>query len=88
MKINSEFLTTPVETWQQNENFIKTKAEIRALSVVNDSAERGVSLAKDFQLTLTKDETQQQYLLHHVFDNRKLLPNEHKCTIIRSASEL
>lgn len=83
MNLDSEFLNMPAQTWQQNEEFRKAKAKIQALSVVNDPAERGISLAKDFQQTLTKDESQQ----HQVFDNRKLLPNEHKHLIVRSASE-
>ena len=47
---------------------------LEKLTVVNDTAEREVALAEDFNLLLTKDEDQRQYLLQAVKFHMKLYP--------------
>lgn len=45
------------------------------LSTVNDHAERGIALMQQFNLALTKDEEQRQYLLQVVESHRKEHPS-------------
>jgi len=45
------------------------------LHVVNDTAERAVSLIEDYNAILTKKETQKQYLLQIVKQHREHLPD-------------
>ena len=52
-------------------------ASINALRVVNDTAERGIHLIKQFNNT-TKDEEQKQFLLKIVHQMRKDVPQRTK----------
>jgi hypothetical protein len=58
-----------------------------ALSVVNDTAERGVKLIQDFSAILTNDEEQKQFLLQAVQEHRTLFPDASKGTIISGLSQ-
>ena len=53
------------------------QTRVRALRVVNDTAERGIALIKRFRESV-KDEKQKQYLLRVVELNRKALPKRTK----------
>ena len=55
---------------------------VTALKVVNDTAERGVKLIQDYNLILTKDEEQKQFLLQVVQEHRRLYPDASKKTIV------
>ena len=59
---------------------------VRELHVVNDFAERGVMLMQAYNLALTKDENQRQFLLQIVEDHRKRYgyPDPRKSTAIAS----
>ena len=46
--------------------------------VVNDIAERGISLTEQYNNFLTKNEEQLQYVLQVVQNHRKQFPNCHK----------
>ena len=52
---------------------------VRELRVVNGFAERGVALMQAYNLALTKDEDQHQFLLQ-VEDHRKRYPDARKST--------
>jgi len=49
--------------------------------VVNDISERAVKLIQDFATSITNDETQKQYLLQVVEQQRKAVPNFNKDTV-------
>jgi len=51
------------------------------LKVVNDLSERAVKLIQDFATSITNDETQKQYLLQVVEQQRKAVPNFNKDTV-------
>ena len=72
MRLPQGFLTDAVETWEEREYFKTVRITVRALSVVNDAAERAVKLATDFNEVLTKDEEQRQLLYQVVEYHRKL----------------
>lgn len=74
MQIDTNFLETPVEDWNTDENYINGKKRCAALVVVNDVAERAVKLISDFNDKSTKDSKQQQYLLQVVEYHRKNHP--------------
>lgn len=69
--IGSEWLSTSVKTWEQNEEYIKAKIFLKNIRVVNDVAERGVKLMQDFLLTLSKDEQNKQNILQSVESHRR-----------------
>ena len=58
LKIKTDFLDTDPSTWEDDHSFKTALAHVKTLQVVNDIAERGVALIKQFNKTLTKDEDQ------------------------------
>ena len=77
--VNSEWLKTPVQTWE--ENYLKA-INLKTIRVVNDVAERGVKLMQDFSLSLTKDEKSKQSVLQVVENHRKCFTDFRKATLI------
>lgn len=53
------------------------------LSVVNDTAERGVKLMQDFHGLITAEEEQKQFLLRCVQEHRRIFPDCNKKTLKR-----
>lgn len=51
------------------------------MKVVNDCAERGVSLIQKYNSSITMNENQKQYLLRAVDIHRKLFPTSSKETL-------
>jgi hypothetical protein len=56
---------------------------VKKLKVVNDIAERGVKLIKDYNECLTKNEEQKQFILQIVSDYRRRFPDCNKKTLSR-----
>ena len=52
------------------------------MNVVNDTAERIIALATEFNSSITKDESQKQYLLKVVAKHRKDMPSVSKTVFI------
>ena len=75
LKIDTAFLTLPVDEWDENECFKGACKLINNIHVVNDSAERGVKLASDF-LCRAQLEQRYQHLLQVVENDRSLLQNQ------------
>lgn len=80
-KVKTDFLTEDPRNWSENKDFLKLQSIVRGIKVVNDTAERGVKLIKDFNSTLTKDEEQRQFLLQVVTECRRLYPHTSKSTL-------
>ena len=79
LKINIDFvLNNEPETWKNLPNYQKAKTIVDCLKVVNDSAERSVSLMSAFNESITKNEKEMQKLLQVVEDHRKRVPNAQK----------
>lgn len=72
-----------VREWQTLDSFQQTRKVLRALKVVNDSAERGVALATTFNSSITKQEDQKQFLYQVVESHRRKYPNPAKKLISR-----
>lgn len=79
--INVDFLKTDPELWATNDDYKNAKHYLSHLKVVNDCAERGVALMKEFNSSITKNEEQKQYLLKVVQKHRKRFPNVNKSTL-------
>jgi len=67
------FLDIDVALWYDDPEYQHGLNTARNLHVVNDTAERTVSLIEDYNAILTKKETQKQYLLQVIKQHRKHL---------------
>eukprot|EP00918_Siedleckia_nematoides_P031604 GHVU01068397.1.p1 GENE.GHVU01068397.1~~GHVU01068397.1.p1 ORF type:complete len:196 (+),score=29.36 GHVU01068397.1:165-752(+) len=77
LQINHEFLAEPVEAWPESAAYQASLANIDALNVINDSAERGVKLSADY-LSASKSEDHYQNVLQVVEESRRSVPNLRK----------
>lgn len=77
LEINHEFLTEPVEAWPESAAYQASLANVDALNVINDCAERGVKLSSDF-LSASRSEGHYQNVLQVVEEDRRSLPNLRK----------
>ena len=68
---DNSFLDKPVKDWKNQEDFLLFKTAVSNIKVVNDSAERGILLAKTVQGKLTRNEQDRKNLIltvQHVRD--------------------
>jgi len=82
LSIDDDFLTVDPELWASNNSYLEAEAVVKELSIVNDTAERGVALMQDYNSLLTKDEDQIQYALQVVREHRSKFPNSKKSTVV------
>lgn len=84
LQVNTDFLfNMDPSAWSTNEQFMHAKACSENLSVVNDSAERAVSLSAEFNETGPKDDIEKNELLLTVAKNRKGQNNSFKASVIK-----
>ena len=76
------FLATPPATWEDDATYQEFRDAVQDMKVVNDTAERIIALATEFNSSLTKDESQKQYLLKVVAKHRKDMPSISKSVFI------
>lgn len=74
LEIEPDFLDKDAKDWSTDRSYLKALEAIEGLTVINDSAERAVALAKDFGTGRTKDEKQVQKIFHSVSHARKMFP--------------
>ena len=79
LRLDTAFLDKSVESWKDDDTYLRAKEVVDSLAVVNDSAERGVKLCHDFLTTAKKDDNLQN-ILQVVENNRNQLPNQRKRT--------
>ena len=72
------FLSQPLSTRLTDKNYTQMKLTVHELKVVNDTAERGVTLIQAYSGSLTRDEEQLQYLLQVVAAHRQVVPQPSK----------
>ena len=75
MRLDTTFLATPVESWEDQPSYRKARRTVNNMEVVNDAAERGVRLASDY-LSRTQIGEKYQNVLQVVEKDRHLLPNK------------
>src|SRR6218665_53631 len=62
MQIETDFLEEGPGRWDSNEHYMISHKRVQHLKVLNDAAERGVSLVQNFNSVITNQEEQKQYL--------------------------
>lgn len=82
--LSYDFLDLHPDSWETNENFVKSRKIFSSLNVVNDVAERGVALITKYNRCLTRNEVQKQYLLQLVQHHRQLYPSYTKTALNNS----
>ena len=55
LKVKADWLTWPLNEWEESEDYRKVRKFVMTVKVVNDAAERGIKLASDYAQSLTKD---------------------------------
>ena len=77
------FLKKPPIKWTDDSLF-KTFCELSSrMTVVNDAAERGISLIEKYNDILTKDEEQKQFIIRLVANHRKNFPAPSKTMLMQ-----
>jgi hypothetical protein len=79
---SQSFLKKSPGQWADDPFFKELRDRCIQMKVVNDTAERGISLIQKYNETLTKDEEQKQLLLRLVAEHRKKLPTPSKATLM------
>ena len=77
---------TDPKTWEEIAEFRYTKAIVKSVKVINDTAERSVALMSTFNQSITKIESEMQKLIQVVEDNRKRIPDCHKSILMTYAT--
>ena len=78
LNLPTDFLSIDPDTWESEDGYSVAKRRLTTLTVVNDTAERGVALIQEYNRMLTKDEDDLQFLLQVVDDHRRLHPTTKK----------
>jgi len=77
LQLDTSFLEKDVEPWPGCAAFLLSSANVLALNVINDCAERGVKLSSDF-LASARTEQHYQNVLQVVEQDRQRQPNIRK----------
>ena len=75
--IDTSFFEESADLWKDNETFNNSTEIISSLAVVNDGAERGVKLSRDY-ICSAKKEGNLQSILQVVENERNIIPNHRK----------
>ena len=71
LELTSKFLTEfDLTQWEQNDEFLKAYQCVQSFRVVNDIADCEIKLIQDFNLSVTKNKEQKQYLLQAVSEHK------------------
>jgi len=79
---SQSFLLKPPVHWIDDPIYNEMRELAKHLTVVNDVAERGISLIEKYNNTLTKDEEQKQFILRLVANHRKNFPIPSKTALM------
>lgn len=82
LQIDTTFLATDPASWISDPAYLIAQERVKALRVVNDFAERGVAMMQTYNMSLTKDEGQKQYLLQVVEMHRRSFKTTNKSNYI------
>jgi hypothetical protein len=81
--IRTDFLDKDPSTWKYDPGYKNGIEKLEKIVVVNDVAERGVKLIQEYNNILTKDETEKQFVLQIVTENRKTYPTATKSSLMQ-----
>ena len=88
LSLPSSFLEVDPAEWSSLDDYKISSNFVKSMSVVNDTAERGVALIQNFSNHLTKNEEQLQYILQVVEKHRQTFPNANISTFKIGMSQL
>ena len=71
LKVSADWLTWPLDKWEESEDYQKARQFVTTVKVVNDAAERGIKLASDYVQSLTKDSEVRQKIFQTVEWHRR-----------------
>ena len=77
---------TEPKTWEEIAECHYTKAIVKSVKVINDTAERSIALISTFNQSITKTESEMQKLKEVVEDNRKRIPDYRKSILMTYAT--
>jgi len=72
LELSEDFLQNDTSEWGLIPTYQRSPEVAQSVKVVNDLAERGVTLVQEFNSSLTRNEEQRQFLLQVVEEHRKL----------------
>lgn len=81
LDVPQQFLQQHPSTWQSLDNYKCAQNRVMSLKVVNDAAERGISLIQSFNGVISNQEEQKQYLMQVVEKHRRDFPDPNKSTL-------
>jgi hypothetical protein len=85
LDLQEEFMEHDPSEWGELEVYQRNKEVVQSVKVINDLAERGVALIQEFNMSLTRNEEQKQFLLQVVEDHRKTFSAPTKTAAIKRA---
>ena len=71
LRVEADWLTWPMDKWEESEDYQKARQFVTTVKVVNDAAERGIKLASDYVQSLTKDSEVRQKIFQTVEWHRR-----------------
>ena len=80
LRVEADWLTWPLDKWEESEDYRKARQFVRTVKVVNDTAERGIKLASDYAKSLTKNTEMRQKIFQTIKLHRKEKPDFRKST--------
>ena len=81
---NYVFFTGGPIIWADCSSYVNSKRIVQSFQVINDHAERGVALMKEYNGSLTRSEEESQFVLQVGEAHRKQYPNVKKETLKRN----
>ena len=79
--ININFLSKNPTTWNDDPGYESGLEKLQKTVVMNGIAESGVKLIQEYNTILTKDETEKQFVLQLVNENRENYPSATKYSL-------
>ena len=83
LRVEADWLTWPLDKWEESEDFRKARQFVTTVKVVNDAAERGIKLASDYVQSLTKDSNLRDKIFQTVEFHRREKADKKKSTANR-----
>ena len=84
---NYDWLKENPILWSSNESYNKMESFVKDMKVINDPAERAIKLMSDYTDRIVNDEEQKQFLIQSIEENRGLLPDFKKDTLMKAMSD-
>ena len=81
IKVDDNWLEQPVDSWEDDEDFITAKMFVHTVKTTNDLAERAIKMATDYAQILTKDEDTRRRIIQGVEDHRRTYPDFKKSSL-------